>query len=81
MDVKTIVKEKGYTLSEVADALGISRITLYQTLDRNPTQKTLQNIANVIGCKVGDFYRDEITMPVNPHVCPHCGKPLNIKIE
>ena len=35
--------------------MGITRVTLAQNLSRNPTVGTLQKIADVIGCKVGDF--------------------------
>ena len=56
MDVKTIIKEKGYTIEQVAKKMGVTRVTLSQNLSRNPTIKTLQKIADVIGCKVGDFF-------------------------
>lgn len=61
--------------------MGVSRVTLSQNLSRNPTIKTLQRIADVIDCKVGDFFRDEIEPKSPAGVCPHCGKPINIKIE
>lgn len=63
MDVKRVIKEKGYTLEKVAVGLGITRVTLAQNLSRNPTVKTLQRIADFIGCKVGDFFADEKTIP------------------
>lgn len=63
MDVKRVIKEKGYTLERVASAMGITRVTLTQNLSRNPTVKTLQKIADVIGCSVGDFFSDEVSSP------------------
>ena len=59
MDVKSIVKERGLTLTEVAKRMGISRVTLMQNLQRNPTQKTLQRIADAVGCDVSEFFKEE----------------------
>ena len=82
MDVKATIKEKGFTIEQVAKEMGVTRVTLSQNLSRNPTVKTLQKIADVIGCKVGDFFRDELDLPESPSiVCPHCGARINIKVE
>jgi transcriptional regulator with XRE-family HTH domain len=81
MDVKAIIKEKGWTIERVAAEIGISRVTLSQNLSRNPTVNTLQRIASVIGCKVGDFFRDEIEISAPVQKCPHCGKPIIIRAE
>ncbi len=81
MDVKTIIKEKGWTIERVAAEMGITRVTLSQNLSRNPTVNTLQRIADVIGCKVGDFFRDEIEVASSNNYCPHCGRPIIIKTE
>ena len=81
MDVKSIIKEKGWTIERVASEMGISRVTLSQNLSRNPTVNTLQRIATVIGCRVGDFFRDELDVSAPTNYCPHCGKPIIIKTE
>ena len=60
MEVKTIIKQKGFTMESVAKKMGITRVTLAQNLSRNPTVGTLQKIADVIGCKVGDFFVDDM---------------------
>lgn len=81
MDVKTTIKEKGFTIEQVAKEMGVTRVTLSQNLSRNPTVKTLQKIADVIGCKVGDFFRDEIEITQPIKKCPHCGADITIKVE
>ncbi|WP_234367889.1 helix-turn-helix domain-containing protein [Parabacteroides pacaensis] len=62
MEVKTIIKQKGFSMESVAKKMGITRVTLAQNLSRNPTVGTLQRIADVIGCKVGDFFIDDINI-------------------
>lgn len=81
MDVKTIIKEKGFTIEQVAKEMGITRFTFTQNLSRNPTMRTLQRIADVLGCKVGDFFKDEIEPTEPTFVCPHCGKPITLHID
>ena len=81
MEVKAIIKENGWTIERVAAEMGISRVTLSQNLSRNPTVNTLQRIAKVIDCNVGDFFRDEIEVSTPLYTCPHCGKAIVIKTE
>lgn len=83
MDIKKIVKEKGYTMAKVADELGINRVTLAQSLSGNPTLHKLQDVADVLGCSVGDFFRDEMSekSPSVSFSCPHCGKPIKLTIS
>lgn len=66
MDIKGVIKEKGFTLDRVASELkerGImpraSKSSLSQSINGNPNLSTLQAIAEVIGCKVVDFFKDE----------------------
>lgn len=83
MDIKAIIKSHGYTIERIANewekvnGKPITKGALSQSINKNPTVDTLQRIANVIGCKVGDFFADEIV----GDVCPHCGMPIKIKIE
>ena len=75
MDVKSVIRKKGYTFEQVAEKMGITRITLTQNLGRNPTINTLQHVADAIGCKVGDFFVDEVSEDEGSNiiVCPKCG--------
>lgn len=86
MDIKNIAKEKGYTMMRIADELGINRVTLAQSLNGNPTLHRLQEIANVLGCSVGDFFRDETVGPPGASntlslTCPHCGKTIRLSVQ
>jgi transcriptional regulator with XRE-family HTH domain len=83
MDIKRVVKEHGHTLSDVAQQMGITRVTLSQTISRNPTINTLQRIADVIGADISEFFVDgKAANDDAAHiVCPHCGKPIKIHID
>lgn len=68
MDIKSVIKEKGFTLEELANILkkrGImpkaSKSSLSQSINGNPTLLTMRAIADVIGCEVVDFFKDEET--------------------
>ena len=83
MDIKGVVKDHGFTLVQVAQELGITKGGLSQSIHGNPTLETLRSIARIVGCKVGDFFRDEMTATRISHKelrCPHCGKQLEIEI-
>lgn len=81
MDIKTVIKAHGYTIERVAlewelkNGKTITKGALSQSINNNPTIETLQKIANVIGCKVGDFFADELG---NTITCPNCGARLDI---
>lgn len=66
MDIKSIIKEKGYTIQEVAKKMGVNRVTLTLTLQGNPTYKKLKEIADAINCDIVDFFRDEANSS-SPH--------------
>lgn len=84
MDIKGVIKEKGFTLDRVASELkkrGImpraSKSSLSQSINGNPNLSTLQAIAEVIGCSVADFFADEMDND-NWILCPHCGNKIKI---
>ena len=84
MDIKGVIKAHGYTLIEVADKMGITKGGISQIVNGTPNVKTLRSIAEIIGCKVGDFFIDEMTESVETSTpslkCPHCGKEIHITI-
>ena len=81
MDIKSIIKKRGYTIEGVAKEMGITRVTLSQNLSTNktPSLTTLKRIASVIGCSVGEFFMDEIEQHRDGViVCPNCGKQITL---
>lgn len=57
--------------------MGISRMAITKALNGNPTLHTMECIAQAIGCDVAEFFTDG----AQQCVCPHCGRPLTIRIE
>lgn len=81
MDIKSVIKAHGYTIERIANewesknGKSITRGALSQSINNNPTIDTLQKIANVIGCKVGDFFADELG---STFICKKCGTKYKI---
>ncbi|MCR4764836.1 MAG: helix-turn-helix domain-containing protein [Bacteroidaceae bacterium] len=81
MDIKGVIREHGLTMLEVANRMGITNGALSQAVNGSPNVKTLQAIADVVGCKVGDFFKDEMTESAPTFKCPHCGKEIKITLN
>lgn len=61
MDIKNLIKLKGYTLERVAETMNppVSVGSISKTISGNPTVGTLRKIADIIGCDIADFFADE----------------------
>ena len=57
MNIKGVVKAHGTTLNSVAEKMGISKGRLSQIINGKPTVDSLRTIAEIVGCKVGDFFK------------------------
>ena len=78
--IKEVIKEKGMTITELADKMGINRLNLSNMVNGNPTVETLNRIADAIGCPVTELFvqPQKDALMIN---CPHCGKDITIKVE
>lgn len=78
--IKEAMKRNGTSVNEVADKMGISRVTLSTHINGNPSTEILLRIADAIGCPVTELFeqpkKDSVSIS-----CPHCGKSINIKVE
>ena len=78
--IKEAMKRNGTSVNEVADKMGISRVTLSTHINGNPSTEILLRIADAIGCPVTELFE----RPKNDTVsltCPHCGKSITLKAE
>ena len=65
--IKEICKQKGVTQKALAEKIGVSAVGLSKSINKNPTIKTLDKIADALGVKVWDlFVQDKY---IN---CPKC---------
>lgn len=87
MNIQAVIKEKGFTQNEVAERLGVTKSSFSQTVhNENTSIKMMRKIADVIGCKVGDFFRDELTESQSPSdaqtiTCPKCGEVIRLDVS
>ncbi|WP_301704091.1 helix-turn-helix domain-containing protein [uncultured Parabacteroides sp.] len=69
--IKEVCKEKGTTLTELAEKMGIAQGNLSKMLNGNPTLETLDKVAEVLGVSTGELFEK---LPADPNTitCPKC---------
>ena len=77
MDIKKVLKERGYTLVKVATEMGVTKSALSQMVNGNPSVSTLRRIAEIVGCQIIDFFEDETEPTLK---CPNCGKSFKVNL-
>lgn len=78
--IKEVIKERGTTVQDLAERMGITRVGLSQHINGNPSVEVLERIAFALGCPVTELFEQPKTDTVSL-ICPHCGKNINIKVE
>lgn len=73
--IKEVLKGKKMQVSELADILGINRVSLSQQLNGNPTIETLQKIADALEVHISELFERP---DANVFNCPKCGTKLEI---
>lgn len=81
--IKELLKEKNVTQQDLADRLGVTRISIVKTLAGNPSQETLERIANALEVPIWQLFVSPQKLQRENHslVCPKCGTPLELKIK
>lgn len=57
--IREIMLEKGISVNEVSEKLGITRQSFYSIVNGNPTMSTLAKIAEILGVTVKKLFKDE----------------------
>lgn len=78
--IKEAMKRNGTSVNEIADKMGISRVTLSTHINGNPSTEILLRIADAIGCPVTELFEQPKTGTASLS-CPHCGKSITLKAE
>lgn len=82
MDIKKAIKESGYTISKVAERLGIAQPSLTaQLINGTMSISRAKEIADIIGVSLSELVADENDQHGISFVCPHCGKPITLHID
>ncbi|WP_195437741.1 helix-turn-helix domain-containing protein [Parabacteroides goldsteinii] len=77
--IKELLKERGITISSLAEQIGTTQTSLSRALGENgnPTYETLSKIAKVLSVDMSELFKSN-GLSIS---CPHCGKDINIKVE
>lgn len=85
MRIKEILKAKGMTINELATKLNISRQALSKQIQGKMLVETAQKIATALDVPIWQLFASEEEvkpdMDAPSITCPHCGKPIHIKVE
>lgn len=82
MDIKKAIKESGYTISKVAERLGIAQPSLTaQLINGTMSLSRAKEIADIIGVSLSELVADENDQQDTSLVCPHCGKPIELEVK
>lgn len=54
--IKEICKQKGISMGEIAERIGISPVNLSASINGNPTLNRLQEVADILGVDVPDLF-------------------------
>ena len=81
--IKEALKKRGLKQNDLADRLGINRVSLSRLLsDKNDMRiSTIKKIADAIGCDVAEFFAPAEPAEHDTITCPHCGAKLVINLS
>lgn len=81
--IKEALKKRGLKQNDLADRLGINRVSLSRLLsDKNDMRvSTITKIADAICCDVAEFFAPAEPAEHTTTTCPHCGAKLVINLS
>lgn len=54
--IKEVIKDKGHTVTSLAEKIGITQVSLSRIINGNPTVETLEKIANALDVDIKDLF-------------------------
>lgn len=81
--VKEILKEKGMTLNELAEILGVTRGAVSRQIKGKMLIETAERIAKALDVPMWQLFADpiEVSEDGTKLVCPHCGKAITVELK
>lgn len=83
MRIKELFEKTGMAKVEFCRKAGISRVSFDDILNNKtyPKADSVEKLARAFGVPCGALFDDWQEEPTPDLVCPHCGKPIHVKIE
>lgn len=80
--IKEILKDRKVTVVELSKRIGITQANTSNIVNgkTSPSLQTLENIAIALDVSITALF-DESIKSNTSIICPHCGKPIAIKVE
>lgn len=81
-NLKRILKEKNIQVKDLAEGLNIARESTSRLINQDyPSLQSVEKLAAFLNVEPSEILfgiKEDHTQP--EHVCPHCGKPINITL-
>lgn len=84
--IKEILKQKGLTIQDLANILGISRQALGKQIQGKMLLETAERIATALNVPMWQLFASPEEVQANPEsngtriICPHCKKAIPLEI-
>ncbi len=85
--IKDILKEKGITINELAEKMGLNRVTLSSQINGTANIVSYEKIASALNVPMWQLFAspEEVQFPSNAYSvkCPHCQHefPISVNVE
>lgn len=81
--IKDILKERGITINELAEKMGLNRVTLSTQINGTANIASYEKIAAALDVPMWQLFASsqEVQEPKNTITCPHCGKPIELEVK
>jgi transcriptional regulator with XRE-family HTH domain len=83
-NIKRLLKEKNIQVKQLAEQLGIAKESASRLINSEITSlTTLKKLSEIFGVSIKEilFGPEPAEPPTQKHICPHCQKEINIKIN
>ncbi len=82
LQIKEIMSIKGVTSASLADQIGLSKVAISNIITGKslPSLETLMKMSEVLHVSISELIGEKDIQDTTTLICPHCGKPINIKL-
>ncbi len=79
--IKDILKEKGITINELAETMGLNRVTLSTQINGTANIASYEKIATALNVPMWQLFASpaEVAKEAKGETCPYCGQPIAIR--